>query len=183
MGKKTRSNLSGMTLIELITSVALIGIISAVFIANYRTGIKRTDLVMTIQTAVADIRLAQANALGLIKYEDEVPAGGWGAYFSAAASSSYVIFADKNNNGRFDSGENTEASGGRTVQLPANIRIDDISLGEQANVVFLPPDPITNISLDGGATTTSVMIRMKELNDGTTKTIKVNFLGLAEVID
>jgi prepilin-type N-terminal cleavage/methylation domain-containing protein len=179
----TNYNRPGMTLIELITSVALIGIISAIFIANYRTGIKRTDLVMTTQTAVADIRLAQANALGLIKYEDEVPAGGWGVFFSTAASSSYVIFADKNNNGRFDSGENTEASGGRTVSLPGNIRIDQVSLGGQANIIFLPPDPTTNISIDGGATTTAVTILMKELNDGTIKTIRVNFLGLAEVID
>ena len=86
----------GMTLIELLTSIAVIALISGIFLANYHSNIKRTDLTMTSQTAVADIRLAQGNALGLLKYQGQVPAGGWGAYFSTVASSTYVIFADNN---------------------------------------------------------------------------------------
>lgn len=173
----------GMTLIELITSIAVIALISGIFLANYHSNIKRTDLTMTSQTAVADIRLAQGNALGLLKYQGQVPAGGWGAYFSTTASSTYVIFADNNNNGRFDTGENAAEYGGKTVALPENIKIDNISIGSSANIVFLPPDPITKISQNGGTEVPSVTIRMREMIGSTTKTIRVNFLGLAEVID
>jgi len=76
--------------------------------------------------------------------------------------------------------------GGRVVDLPPNIEIDRIyvnSVGQQAgSVTFLPPDPITRIS--GSFSTGTVMeIRLHEKLNDTTKTVRVNFLGLIEVID
>lgn len=172
-----------MSIIELLTSVAIIAIISAIFVSNYRSNLKRTDIIMTSQTLVSDIRRAQSNALGLVEYQGLSPAGGWGVYFSTIASSSYIIFADTNANRRFDTGEDNEAYGARRVYLPDTIKVDQISLGNSANVVFLPPDPTTLISQAGGTTFPSTTIRLRETVSSTTKTIRINFLGLAEVID
>lgn len=183
---KIRLIQSGMTLIELLTSIAVIALISTLFIANYHSNIRRTDIIMTSQTAVSDIRQAQANALGLLEYQGEVPAGGWGIFFSTTASSTYTIFADNNSNRRFDVGEDNVVYGGRTVQLPATIRVDQISLGNAVNtvhIVFLPPDPTTLISQAGGTAFPWVTVRLRETVSSSTKTIRINFLGLAEVID
>jgi len=199
-----KSDKSAFTLIEMVTSISLIVMITAIFMANYRTGNKRADLTMAAQEMVADIHAAQNNTLGLVKYGTEFPAGGWGVNFDTASSSRYVVFADlsqpfSDEPGRMraadpgsmiynqDEGEGDTSKGARIVDLPTGIAINSISSGSQTissgNVTFLPPDPTTNIASASGATSTVLTIVLKDQRDGSIKTVRVNFLGLAEVID
>ncbi len=181
-------NHAAFSLIELIVSMSIITLLTALFLANYHSVNRRTDLTMAAQVLVTDIRMAQANALGLMKYDGLVPAGGWGVAFDAdqTGNTQYSIFADENDNQNIDSGEAAANLGGRVVDLPPNIEIDRIYVntnGEQsACVTFLPPDPITRIS-GSSATGTIMEIRLHEKLNDTTKTVRVNFLGLIEVID
>jgi prepilin-type N-terminal cleavage/methylation domain-containing protein len=185
----------GFSLIELVVSLSIIAMITVLFMSNYRNGNKRTDLVMTAQKMVADIHMAQNNALGLVKYNDAVPAGGWGVTFDKSKGS-YTIFADLNNPETagymsYDaSTEGTVSYGARVTSISSGIFISSLKLGgsngtsvSSANVSFLPPDPKTNI-YSNGATSTALEIQVTELgNTNNHKTIRVNFLGLAEVID
>ncbi len=196
---------AGFTLLEMITSLSLIVIITSIFIANFRSTNKRTDLTMTAQKLVADIHAAQNNTLGLVKYGDEVPAGGWGVNFNMATPNQYVVFADldrppSNEPGqiwpadagymRYDSStEGLVNQGARVVTLPSGLSISSVTTGvantveiDQVNVTFLPPDPKTNI-FNGTATSTVMTVTLKEARDGSIKTVKVNFLGLVEVIN
>lgn len=178
----------GYSLLELIVSISIIALLTGLFVANYHGANKRTDLTMAAQLLVTDFRYAQANALGLIKYDGEVPAGGWGLRVSSGNTErqGYTIFADGDDDQVYDPGEGTENLGGREVKFSPNIYIESISLdsGENsvADVTFLPPDPITRIK-SGTATGTVLDIRLKEQVNNTTKTVRVNFLGLVEVID
>jgi prepilin-type N-terminal cleavage/methylation domain-containing protein len=182
---------AGMSLIEMVVSIAMVAIIAALFIANYRSANKRTDLVMAAQALVADLHLAQNNTLGLVTYNGTVPAGGWGVHFDTAQNS-YTMFADLNAPGTsgyldYDSGEGEVNYGARVTTLPPNIEISELQtpgpeLNTQVNVSFLPPDPQTNI-YNGAATSSSLLIQLKELRNDSIKTVRVNFLGLAEVID
>lgn len=204
-GAKLKQNKEGFTLLEMVTSMALIVVITTVFIANYRSSNKRTDLTMTAQKMVADIHAAQNNTLGLVKYGDEVPAGGWGVHFDMSQPDRYVVFADLDRPAstepgqiwpadagymRYDgSTEGSESLGARAVALPAGISLYAMTIGStnvsssgQVNVSFLPPDPKTNIS-NGVATSTVMTVTLKEAREGAVKTIKVNFLGLVEVIN
>lgn len=174
---------------ELIVSISIITLLTAIFLANYHTINQRTDLTMTAQVMVSDIRSAQANALGLIKYEGEIPQGGWGVFLSAYADEGgqYIIFADMDGDQTQSGDEAAISYGAKTVTLPPKINIDGIFLpnGSQvfkANIIFLPPDPLTYIVTEQG-TTTSLSIRLKENVNNTTKTVRINFLGLVEVID
>ena len=199
-----KSDRAGFTLLEMMTSIALIVMITAIFMANYRTGNKMADLTMTAQKIVSDIHAAQNNTLGLVKYGTVFPAGGWGVNFDMSNNKQYTLFADlsqpfSNELGQTSSadpgsmiynanqGEGDPSKGARVVDLPAGIIIDSISNGNQtvnmANVTFLPPDPTTNIFVNDSATSTMLKIVLKNQQDNTTKTIQVNFLGLAEVID
>ena len=183
----------GFTLIEMIVSLAIITSVTTLFVANYHSANRRTDLIMTAQTLVADIHYAQSNTLGLAKYNNIVPAGGWGVSFDKNANA-YTLFADLDSPGtpgyrQFDPlTEGNKAYGARRVELPDTIRIDKLATANYSNYVlanatFLPPDPKTNIWLNTGATSSVLEIVLAEDGTEKKKTIRVNFLGLAEVID
>ena len=186
--------LPGLTFVEMIVSVAIIAFVTAIFVTNYNDSNKRTDLVMSAQSLVSDIHQAQNNSLGLIKYGDVVPAGGWGISFDLANNTQYTMFADLDAPGEgnyrvYDVDEGDIDKGARVISLPLQTEISALRIYagantnpvESVNVTFLPPDPRTNIySL--GATSTAMEIDIKELRSNNVKTVKVNFLGLAEVI-
>jgi hypothetical protein len=174
----------------MVTSIFIIAIIVSLFIANYNTANKRTDLIMSAQKLVADIHYAQNNTLGLVKYNDLVPAGGWGLHFDVD-NDSYLMFADLNAPGEtgymsYDEGEGEINYGARLTSLSSNIEISSLEIGgaekTSVNVTFLPPNPQTNI-YDGANTSTSLIIGLHDKRSDTTKTVHVNFLGLAEVLD
>ncbi len=182
---------SGFTIIEMVISISIITLITTLFIANYRSANKRTDLIMTSQKLVSDIHQAQNHALGLFKYGDAVPAGGWGIHFSKAEGDRYLVFADTDSPGTlgymdYNLEEGDIDKGARLVELPPLITISSLKVGgvekNAVNITFLPPDPITNI-YDGTATSTDILIELQEAKENTTKTIRANFLGLVEVIN
>ncbi|MBN2884694.1 prepilin-type N-terminal cleavage/methylation domain-containing protein [Patescibacteria group bacterium] len=185
---KNTDNKKGFSLIELVISVSIISLLATIFLANYHNINQRTDLAMTAQTLVSDIRFAQSNALGLIKYGEEIPGGGWGIFISANPEDrQYIIFADTDSNREVSFNEDELSFGARTVVLPEKISIDEIYLDSgtvvsDVNIVFLPPDPVTYIITQFGDTS-AINIRLKESINNTTKTVRVNFLGLVEVID
>ncbi|MBN2854226.1 prepilin-type N-terminal cleavage/methylation domain-containing protein [Patescibacteria group bacterium] len=194
------SNYPAFTLVEMIVSLGIIMIISVIFIANYRSSNRRTDLIMTAQSLVADIHAAQNNSLGLVKYGAEVPAGGWGINFNKTTNT-YTVFADleaplESGHLIFDvNNEGNKALGARQVILNGEIEIEELRVfsgtngsiettPNQANVTFLPPDPKTNIyNHDLLATGTALTVKLKEKNGEGLRTVKINFLGLIEMID
>ena len=191
--KKIIKDQQGFTMIELIVSISIIVALTIMFVANYHNNNQRTDLIMSSQNLVSNIHLAQNNALGLVKYNSIVPAGGWGVSLDATTNS-YTVFADLQKPGtagymKYDSStEGIVSDGARLVHLPAGIVISNIAIPgnsslTSANVTFLPPDPETNIYNPAtGATSTDLTIQLKATGDNSIRTIKVNFLGLAEAL-
>ena len=181
---------AGFTLIELVVSVSVIVMVTAIFLVNYKTTNQRTDLTMTAQKLVADIRTTQNYALGLARYgapgSTNVPLGGWGLHFDLNASGGnkqYTIFADDDGDKTYSGpAEAVPEKGAEIISLPSNIVIDSLSVGSKMDVTFLPPDPITTItgSLQNYPQA-DIVLRNTANND--TKTIRLNFLGLAEVIN
>lgn len=190
------------TLIEMMTSIFIIILITGIFTANYHTGNKRTDLMMTAQKMVTDIRLAQNNTMGLIRYGDDFPPGGWAVNFNLNEKNKYTIFADLNapaisldayqssfdyNYRRYNPDEGLEEYGARIITLPQGIEINSLKTSISpaplmVNVNFLPPDPITVI-FDGSQEASWLEITLKDMQDGEIRTVLVNFLGLIEVLD
>lgn len=184
------------TLLEMIVSLSIIMLTSLLFIMNYQSGTRRTDLIMTAQGLVADVHYAQNNSLGLTRYGDDVPAGGWGINFNKEKNS-YSIFADldkPNTSGYLEFDPNSEFNRDnncREVILANGITIESIEIiknnksvsTKEANVTFLPPDPATNIyNVKTKEKGSSMEIKLKD-SLGSIKSIRINFLGLVEVID
>lgn len=194
-----KAQLAAFTLIEMVVSIGIIAMVTVLFIANYHSGNKRTDLIMTAQNLAADLHFAQNNTLGLTKYNGLLPPGGWGLSFDTS-SSTYTLFADLQDPGvsgymQYDSStEGNDRYGARVTQLPDKIKILSLKtfsspadLGTEntrVNVTFLPPDPQTNIyRVTTAATATALEIKLQETQNNSIKTVRVNFLGLAEVTD
>ncbi len=178
---KPNKNQAGFTLAELIVSIFIIAFISGIFLVNYHSTNQRSNLVITAQKVISDIKLTESYCLGSKEYNSAMPSGGWGIYFSIANPASYIIFADENENKQYDIGEADSAKGGKTMNLPAGISLDNINIGDgsRADIVFLPPDPTIYINGAGIA----VRLRFKENISDSTKTIEVNSFGLAEAVD
>ena len=183
----------GFTLIELIVSTSIIVMVTSIFLVNYSSANRRTDLTMTAQKLVSDIRLTQNYALGLARYggrTGQVPLGGWGIHFDLTGENgNYLIFADENFSTIYDDGEGDSSKGGQLTELPENVFVESISFGDNSprskvDITFLPPDPITTIR-DGEtiSTSTEVNIVLRDVRTETSKTVRVNFLGLAEVVE
>lgn len=201
--KKWGSNdLPGLTLIELLVSISIIALVSSAFILNYRSSNHRSDLVMAAQMVVADIHQAQNNALGLLNYGEQSPAGGWGVHFDLSKPDQYYIFADLEGPGEpghrifTETSEGVESLGARKVILPRDIELIQIKSSlsgnnnNSANIIFIPPDPKVAIKLGNVPVEEQTVIRelyvyLKEKpnnDEDSFKIIKINTLGLVEVI-
>jgi len=186
---------SGFTLIELLVSLFIIALMTGIFLANYRQGERQSDLILTGQLLVSDIRFAQANALGLVMYEGNIPDGGWGVYFDKTNNNNdeYIIFADLDEDKFYDVGEANEDHGGRIMKLPNNIEIVNLevinssnlssSSVNELNIVFLPPMPKTFINGNYITENKRAIITLRETNLNEEIKVKVNFAGLIEVYE
>jgi Tfp pilus assembly protein FimT len=190
---KSKKQLAAFTLLEMTVSLSVIVVVTALFIANFKSANKRTDLTMTAQNLVSDLHAAQNNTLGLTKYNNLMPLGGWGVHLEVG-NNTYTTFADLDAPGEpgymsLNEGEAEIIYGARTTTLPEEIEILSLKTGSAMtpnaaiNVTFLPPDPQTNIYAGAGATSTSLLIELREKSSQATKTVRVNFLGLIEVVN
>lgn len=157
---------------------------------------------MTAQTLVGNFHAAQNNTLGLVKYGDGVPAGGWGIHLSKDNPGQYILFADLDRPAsdepgdvhgadlgfaHYDSEDEGDINqGARLVYLPAGVEISSIKsdIGtefDSVDITFLPPDPRTYISADASSLD-AVQISLKDTRENAVKVIRVNFLGLVEVV-
>ena len=167
---------AGFTIIELIVSVSIIILMTGLFLNNYHSTNKRSELSLAAQKLASDIRLMQSRSLSSTKFGGNVPNGGWGIYFNKTTNpGSYIFFADDNFPNPptylFDTLEEDEE-----INLPANITLGHV--GNSVSIVFEPPAPATYIN---GLNLGSINI---VLTDGeSTKTVLVNFFGLVDVMD
>ncbi|MEK7203408.1 MAG: prepilin-type N-terminal cleavage/methylation domain-containing protein [Patescibacteria group bacterium] len=172
----------GFTMIEMVVSVGIISLLSAIFLANYHGANHKTELNMEAQKVVSNLNLARSFSLSSKKYNNSLPAGGWGVHFKTSSPDKYLIFADVNNNQSYDDGEADIDKGGRVINLPDNIIIDSADNGGTVDVVFLPPDPA--IYFNGSIEpVSSAWVKLKEKDNNIFKTITINSLGLSEISD
>ncbi|MCD4694111.1 prepilin-type N-terminal cleavage/methylation domain-containing protein [bacterium] len=185
MDKKYNNKNDGFSLMEIIVVIFIIALFSGSLFANYKQGNNTNKLIIEANILASNIRLAQNNTLGAVKYGTSTPSGGWGIHIDLASdNNSYYVFANKNyeSDGSlgYDFGESIIGSGGRVIDMDGEIKIASTSVGNILDISFVPPDPDT-IIYDGTATYTEAVI-MLETKEGISRRIKISSFGLIETL-
>jgi len=187
--KKEESG-AGFTLVEMLVSISIIGIMTVIFLVNYHSTNKRSEIIVTAQKLATDIRLTQSYSLGSVEYNGAVPAGGWGVYFTTDTTDNnkYIIYADDGISAGqrveyFYDNETLEKY--KEIMLPSGIIINGITIDDQsrteAHITFEPPDPITHIRFNPNDHD-DVLIELENVDIGATSNVQVNFFGLIDII-
>lgn len=192
----SKSN-NAFTLVEVITSLAIVGVITAVVIFNYTKFNDNISLSSAGQEIAVAIREAQI--YGLSVKETSVGSGqftsAYGIHFSVNDPTNYVVFADTDASYTYDVGSG--ACGSSTTEciekfsLKNNISIANVcdelacppeSSVRKLNIVFLRPSPDARIYFtnNGGAIKTGPSIRARIIltsTKGLTATTTVEVTG------
>ena len=132
----------GFSLPELLVVIAIIMLMTGLMLPNWRSGDRTLTLNRVVAKAGQDVRITQELALRAQAYtcpndpEDKI--SGYGIFFDQNIPTSYIIFAECNDNNTY----NAEIDGMvETVQLEKGIQIQGVSPGPEVSIVFIPPIP------------------------------------------
>ena len=172
MKLSSRIKKDSFTLIELLVVITIIGILSAIVLANYRGGEEQYALQRSAHQLAQDIRKAEEMAMASKEFNGEIPQGGYGISV-VENSNSYILFADVDNLYSYDSGEEV----GSPLELEKKVKICGVSPSSPLIITFTPPDP--TIFLSGGSEAKITLCL--ETDSSKTKIISVNKAGLIEI--
>lgn len=140
---------NGFTLIEMLTVMAIIVLITSVVIFNIGLERQNSALFRSAQNLSLNLRQIQNYALSSKTFRTIGIPCGWGIHFNGVNSIGYVIFADLALNQNCSDRDFIRAANGsedfETVSLESGIRISSLS-DNLSDVVFTPPDPIVNFT-------------------------------------
>jgi prepilin-type N-terminal cleavage/methylation domain-containing protein len=167
---------TGFTLVELLVVSGIISLLTIAALASYYGGQRQYALSQAVQQLVSDIRNAQNMALGGVETSGfcsaTSPCYGYGIRADSSSVDSYILFADKDNDQRYDSGEEI-----KTITLASQVEIKSIGPSSPLDVVFKPPAPATYINQNAGAGVFgSITLEVKGISS--TGTVTVTTAGL-----
>lgn len=153
----------GFTLVELLVSMAIIGVITGAMMANFHGGQQNTEIRLAADLLVSQIRSMQTSSYGgrlvsvcsggandLAVCEPKVPAvacaspgvcqkrvpTGYGLHFSAGPSTTYTVFYDTNDDKVYQADE-------RLFDAPlvstGTVALSGSSVGLPLDLVYAPP--------------------------------------------
>lgn len=175
-----RSTQAGFTLVEMLVSISIIGLISTVIMMQYT----RFDSQLLLRNMAYELALGvrQAQSLGI-----SVTGGGAGGFTAPygvhfTVGTNYVLFRDINSNFIYDSGE-----GLTTMTIERGNRVADLCIAATCSktsldIVFVRPDPDAHFAANGSAVAaSSATVVLKSKDNTYTRTVVVSTTGQVSV--
>lgn len=170
--KKEKTS-KGFTIVEILTVLVIISILSAIILANYSTGQKELALTRAANKLAQDLARAKEMAMSIKDHKvgEDMPTpshGGYGIFFDLDEPFHYILFADCNKNKIYDSNQkdkdrcydayNPETGSSffypelvEDIPLEKNVKISSLSPLSSENslvITFRPPNPDVNFNPD-----------------------------------
>jgi len=96
----------GFTLIDLMVSIAIFGLISASVLINFLAGARGDSVRQSANIAANFLRRAQTMTLsGELLANGTFPSGGYGIRFDSSDTNTLILFGDNNGDHAYDAGE------------------------------------------------------------------------------
>jgi prepilin-type N-terminal cleavage/methylation domain-containing protein len=170
---KQESN--GFTFAEVLVVIAVIVLLTAILIPNWRLGEDQ----LTLQRSVAKVGqdISRAAELTLRVQSHTCASGsisGYGIYFETSTPSSYVIFADCNASSAYEAVSDDVVE---QISLENRVEISALSPSPSFSVVFTPPKPAVSI-MPGSVLEGQVTL---QIGGGPTKAVRVNNKGVVDI--
>ncbi len=137
-------SIKGFSLVEVMTVIFIILMMTGIVFANYRSGNQQFALELQAYRLAQDLRNAQEMSMSAKEIAGETPAG-FGVYCTQGGTS-YTIYADTYPNpGGNAVYDDTRDYVIQTVEFDRNIYIQTIT-PDLLSVNFAPPDPVTTLT-------------------------------------
>ena len=137
---KQLHNQKGFTFIELIVSIAIFGVITAMVMVNYRAGTRNDTVRQSANITASMFKRAQTMTLTGALTAGAFPQGGYGVHFDEVDNNTMILFADIDGNFAYTLAIDTDIE---SINLPGNAIFeaneDPDSVGV-LDVVFSSPD-------------------------------------------
>ncbi|MEI7452081.1 MAG: prepilin-type N-terminal cleavage/methylation domain-containing protein [Candidatus Falkowbacteria bacterium] len=177
-----RNKIKAFTLIELMVTVAIIGVVISMSLAGYSGAEKKSNLDGGMRILSANFNLARSNFLSGLRYGGAIASGGWGIHLDVS-SSTYLMFADMNSNGVYDSGEAIVNSGAQAFSLGNGLHFSQINLGNTLDVVFHGTStPLASI-VSGVNSSSTACVEIAESSTNRVDGLKINAFGFFETVN
>ncbi len=190
----------GFTLFEITVVVSIIVLLSTIFIASYRGGEKQFALNRSAHQLAQSLRKAQEMAMSSQKTSpsfgsETFPKGGYGIYLHEG-SSSYILFADCDNDAVYDESGPALSCAAATEGNPYGEKVEEFSLEEgifisnlslkspenSLYITYFPPDPVIKINYDSDPDSDADSVSVSlNFEGGQPKTIYINTAGLIDI--
>ncbi|MEX2145039.1 MAG: type II secretion system protein [Candidatus Spechtbacterales bacterium] len=189
-------NQKGFTLVELMVVLAVVSIISAIFLLNYRQGERNLAIQRSAQIVTQSITRAINNSLGGKEHNGSggtVSPGGYGIRFELD-SDTITVFADCDADSSLDTGSGASSCANAPAEgvpypeisfqqvLESGVEVSALSPCSGSpcalNILFVPPDPTTVFIPALAALEVQITLRDSE---GNQRDIFVNKLGVTRI--
>lgn len=184
----SKKNVFGFTIIELLTIITIISILTSIMFLNWKSVGEDLKLQQAANKLTQDIRKVSEMALSAKVIDEKnpaknfVPAGGYGIHLRIHPSKEIFIFADCNDDKRFTPGNQCGSPGSKFEEKLSSLELAreiEIVNSDELDIVFKPPNPMVYIN-EASSGEETITIRLKS-NPNKQKNIKINSAGLVYV--